>query len=241
MATARSSAAGQVMVEIEANKPAGSGLAGVGLESAERDPVEGEASMEFIGDVSARLTWKDLTVMVTLGSGETQTVLEGLTGYAERHADRAHGPSGSGKSTMLDALSSRLATNASSPGPYCSTGGRLSSPSAPRSVFTKSYHFCGLLHKNIYTHKKDVWLPQTCTSHRRTSPLPHPTSLLSVLWSPRPPPSACMNTGRVLREPYTAMEHKLDWSELSPDLKKSLLEKIHSDMWLHPASALSSR
>ncbi|KAJ6822566.1 putative ABC transporter G family member 11 [Iris pallida] len=113
MATARSSAAGQVMVEIEANKPAGSGLAGVGLSPLSETLWKEKASMEFIGDVSARLTWKDLTVMVTLGSGETQTVLEGLTGYAEPGTLTAlMGPSGSGKSTMLDALSSRLATNA---------------------------------------------------------------------------------------------------------------------------------
>ena len=68
---------------------------------------------EFVGDVSARLTWQDLTVMVTMGDGETQNVLEGLTGYAEPGSLTAlMGPSGSGKSTMLDALASRLAANA---------------------------------------------------------------------------------------------------------------------------------
>ncbi|WJX66810.1 ABC transporter G member 11 [Trifolium repens] len=67
---------------------------------------------EFIGDVSARLTWKDLTVMVTLNNGETQNVLENLTGYAEPgYFTALMGPSGSGKSTLLDALSSRLASN----------------------------------------------------------------------------------------------------------------------------------
>jgi ABC-type multidrug transport system ATPase subunit len=51
--------------------------------------------------------------MVTLSNGETQTVLEGLTGYAEPGSFTAlMGPSGSGKSTLLDALSSRLASNA---------------------------------------------------------------------------------------------------------------------------------
>uniref|UniRef100_M4EAY5 ABC transporter domain-containing protein n=1 Tax=Brassica campestris TaxID=3711 RepID=M4EAY5_BRACM len=68
---------------------------------------------EFVGDVSARLTWQDLTVMFTMGDGETQNVLEGLTGYAEPGTLTAlMGPSGSGKSTMLDALASRLAANA---------------------------------------------------------------------------------------------------------------------------------
>lgn len=76
-----------------------------------RDHVMTKA--DFIGDVSARLTWKDLTVMVTLSSGDTQTVLESLTGYAEPGSFTAlMGPSGSGKSTLLDALSSRLAANA---------------------------------------------------------------------------------------------------------------------------------
>ena len=71
-----------------------------------------KTNTDFIGDVSARLTWKDLTVMVTLGNGETQNVLEGLTGYAEPGTFTAlMGPSGSGKSTLLDALSSRLASN----------------------------------------------------------------------------------------------------------------------------------
>ncbi|XP_028768168.1 ABC transporter G family member 11 [Neltuma alba] len=74
---------------------------------------ETKANVDFVGDVSARLTWKDLTVMVTLGNGETQNVLEGLTGYAEPGTFTAlMGPSGSGKSTLLDALSSRLAANA---------------------------------------------------------------------------------------------------------------------------------
>ncbi|CAJ2667017.1 unnamed protein product [Trifolium pratense] len=68
---------------------------------------------EFIGDVSARLTWEDLTVRVTLSNGETQYVLEKLTGYAEPgYFTALMGPSGSGKSTLLDALSSRLASNA---------------------------------------------------------------------------------------------------------------------------------
>uniref|UniRef100_A0A452YI65 ABC transporter domain-containing protein n=1 Tax=Aegilops tauschii subsp. strangulata TaxID=200361 RepID=A0A452YI65_AEGTS len=70
-------------------------------------------AMEFLGDVSARLAWRDLTVTVALGSGDTQTVLQALTGYAEPGTITAlMGPSGSGKSTLLDALAGRLAANA---------------------------------------------------------------------------------------------------------------------------------
>ena len=72
-----------------------------------------KTAVECLGDVSARLAWRDLTVTVALGSGETQTVLEGLTGYAEPGTITAlMGPSGSGKSTLLDALAGRLAANA---------------------------------------------------------------------------------------------------------------------------------
>ncbi|KAL3567204.1 hypothetical protein D5086_032619 [Populus alba] len=107
-------------MEIEASKPSGivEGIAVDGTVVGGLSPLSealwrDRTSTEFVGDVSARLTWKDLTVMVTLGSGETQNVLEGLTGYAEPGTLTAlMGPSGSGKSTLLDALSSRLAANA---------------------------------------------------------------------------------------------------------------------------------
>ncbi|XP_072988606.1 ABC transporter G family member 11-like [Typha latifolia] len=107
------SAAGQVILEMEANKPAANSIVVAGLSPLSETLWKETTNTEFIGDVSARLTWKDLTVTVTLGNGETQTVLEGLTGYAEPGTLTAlMGPSGSGKSTLLDALSSRLATNA---------------------------------------------------------------------------------------------------------------------------------
>ncbi|KAJ6818474.1 ABC transporter G family member 11 [Iris pallida] len=109
----RSSAAGQVVVEMEANRPGGNGMVVGGLSPLSETLWKERTDTGLVGDVSARLTWKDLTVMVALGSGETQTVLEGLTGYAEPGSLTAlMGPSGSGKSTLLDALSSRLATNA---------------------------------------------------------------------------------------------------------------------------------
>ncbi|PIA35309.1 hypothetical protein AQUCO_03500008v1 [Aquilegia coerulea] len=107
------SAANHVIMEIESNKPTGAGLVIGGLSPLSETLWKEKTHTEFIGDVSARLTWKDLTVMVTLGNGDTQKVLEGLTGYAEPGTLMAlMGPSGSGKSTLLDALSSRLATNA---------------------------------------------------------------------------------------------------------------------------------
>ncbi|XP_019170118.1 PREDICTED: ABC transporter G family member 11-like [Ipomoea nil] len=112
-AAASSSVAGEVMMEIEASKPQGNGIVVGGLSPLSETLWKEKTNTEFMGDVSARLAWKDLTVMVTLGNGETQNVLEGLVGYAEPGTFTAlMGPSGSGKSTLLDALSGRLAANA---------------------------------------------------------------------------------------------------------------------------------
>lgn len=109
----RDSAASNVIMEIEASKPAGNSIVVGGLSPLSETIWKEKINTEFSGDVSARLTWKDLTVMVTLSNGETHNVLEGLTGYAEPGTLTAlMGPSGSGKSTLLDALSSRLASNA---------------------------------------------------------------------------------------------------------------------------------
>ncbi|KAH7550575.1 hypothetical protein JRO89_XS13G0224200 [Xanthoceras sorbifolium] len=105
--------ASNTMTEIEASKPAGKGIVVGGLSPLSETLWREKTNTDFVGDVSARLTWKDLTVMVSLSNGETQNVLEGLTGYAEPGTLTAlMGPSGSGKSTLLDALSSRLAANA---------------------------------------------------------------------------------------------------------------------------------
>ncbi|KAL5565958.1 hypothetical protein UlMin_029122 [Ulmus minor] len=101
------------MMEIEPSKPVGNGIVPGGLSPLSEVLWRESTNAEIVGDVSARLTWKDLTVTVSLSNGETQKVLEGLTGYAEPGTFTAlMGPSGSGKSTLLDALSSRLATNA---------------------------------------------------------------------------------------------------------------------------------
>jgi hypothetical protein len=71
------------------------------------------AGAVLLGDVSARLAWRDLAVTVALADGNTQAVLQGLTGHAEPGTITAlMGPSGSGKSTLLDALAGRLAANA---------------------------------------------------------------------------------------------------------------------------------
>ncbi|KAE8705344.1 ABC transporter G family member 11 [Hibiscus syriacus] len=101
------------MMQIQANKPAVNCTVAGGLSPLSEKLWREKTKAEFVGDVSARLTWKDLTVMVTLSNGNTQKVLEGLTGYAEPGTLTAlMGPSGSGKSTLLDALSGRLAANA---------------------------------------------------------------------------------------------------------------------------------
>ncbi|CAN6581891.1 unnamed protein product [Malus baccata var. baccata] len=81
--SAAAAAAGHAMMEIEAGKPSGNGVVAGGLSHLSETLWREKTSLEIVGDVSARLTWKDLTVMVTLNNGETQKVLEGLTGYAE--------------------------------------------------------------------------------------------------------------------------------------------------------------
>jgi ABC-type multidrug transport system fused ATPase/permease subunit len=58
--------------------------------------------------VCARLTWSDLWVSVTDAKGEDQTVLRGLSGYAEPGGVLAIlGPSGSGQLTLLDSLAGK--------------------------------------------------------------------------------------------------------------------------------------
>ncbi|KAI4319268.1 hypothetical protein MLD38_032890 [Melastoma candidum] len=84
-------------------------LSPLSLAQLKDQAIEGDGP----GDVSAWLTWRDLTVTVTRRNGWMQKVLEGLTGYAEPGTLTAlMGPSGSGKSTLLDSLSGRLAANA---------------------------------------------------------------------------------------------------------------------------------
>lgn len=115
-AAGREAAAAAVAAELEAagGKAAGAAAAPPALsplsETLWRDAAGGGV---LLGDVSARLAWRDLAVTVALGSGDTQAVLQGLTGHAEPGTITAlMGPSGSGKSTLLDALAGRLAANA---------------------------------------------------------------------------------------------------------------------------------
>ncbi|CAN1282209.1 ABC transporter G family member 11 [Linum perenne] len=140
--------ANHVMMEIEASKPAGNGMVVGGLSPLSETLWRERTNTEFVGDVSARLTWKDLTVMVTLGSGETHNVLEGLTGYAEPGTLTAlMGPSGSGKSTLLDALSSRLASNAFLSGSILLNGRKtkLSFGTAVKAYVTQDDNLIGTL------------------------------------------------------------------------------------------------
>ncbi|KAK9115466.1 hypothetical protein Sjap_014413 [Stephania japonica] len=144
---AAAAAAQEVMMEIEASKPAAeSGVVVGSLSPLSETLWKEKTGTEFLGDVSARLTWKDLTVMVTLGNGETQKVLEGLTGYAEPGTLTAlMGPSGSGKSTLLDALSSRLATNAFASGAILLNGRKTKLSFGTAAYVTQDDNLIGTL------------------------------------------------------------------------------------------------
>ncbi|CAA7406515.1 unnamed protein product [Spirodela intermedia] len=101
-----------VKAEIEGNKPA-EGIWELGMSPLSQALWKEKVETEFLGDVSAKLSWKDLTVTATVGVGEAKTLLSGATGYAKpRTLTAVMGPSGSGKSTLLDSLSGRLPSNA---------------------------------------------------------------------------------------------------------------------------------
>ncbi|KAF6994573.1 hypothetical protein CFC21_011243 [Triticum aestivum] len=117
--TAKEAAAavGQVKAELEdVGKAAGRAVAvaaAAALSPLSETLWREKAAVEFLGDVSARLAWRDLTVTVALGSGDTQAVLQALTGYAEPGTITAlMGPSGLKAPASLDALAGRLAANA---------------------------------------------------------------------------------------------------------------------------------
>ncbi|KAF3787715.1 ABC transporter G family member 11 [Nymphaea thermarum] len=135
-----------VMMEIEANKPPHGVITGVAMSPLSETLWREKTDTELIGDVSAKLTWKDLTVTVTVGSGETHKVLEGLTGYAEPGSLMAlMGPSGSGKSTLLDALAGRLATNAFLTGSVLLNGRKRKLSFGTAAYVTQDDHLLGTL------------------------------------------------------------------------------------------------
>ena len=97
------------VVEIEQGNSRVQGIAMVGGLSPLSETLWKEKTDTKGIDVSARLTWQDLSVTISVDSGETQTVLQGLTGYAEPCTLIAlMGPSGSRKSTLLDALAGNI-------------------------------------------------------------------------------------------------------------------------------------
>ncbi|KAI0500021.1 hypothetical protein KFK09_018229 [Dendrobium nobile] len=134
------------MAEIEASKPVENGKAHAGLSPLSETLWREKTYTELLGDVSARLTWKELTVKVALGSGETQCVLDGLTGFAESGSLTAvMGPSGSGKSTLLDALSSRLASNAFLSGTILLNGRKIKLSFGTAAYVTQDDNLIGTL------------------------------------------------------------------------------------------------
>ncbi|KAL9673770.1 hypothetical protein QQ045_030032 [Rhodiola kirilowii] len=138
-------------MEIESTKKGGGAAGGGGPLTAGLSPLSetiwrDKAQSELVGDVSARLTWKDLTVVVALGQGESQTVLDGLTGFAEPGSLTAlMGPSGSGKSTLLDALAGRLASNAFSSGSILLNGRKTKLSFGTAAYVTQDDNLIGTL------------------------------------------------------------------------------------------------
>ncbi|KAL9247936.1 hypothetical protein vseg_021311 [Gypsophila vaccaria] len=138
-----------VMMEMEAQKreeeEVGS-MVVAGLSPLSETLWRDKALTEFVGEVSATLTWKDLTVMVTLSHGHTQTVLHSLTGYALPGTFTAlMGPSGSGKSSLLDALSTRLAANAFLSGTILLNGRRTNLSFGTAAYVTQDDNLIGTL------------------------------------------------------------------------------------------------
>jgi len=99
----------QRVLEIESGRNRGGAHVVAGLSPLSQTLWKESTDTKNIGNVSAWLTWQELSVTVSISSGDTQTVLQGLTGYAEPGTLMAlMGPSGSGKSTLLDALAGIL-------------------------------------------------------------------------------------------------------------------------------------
>ncbi|KAH7277482.1 hypothetical protein KP509_39G053900 [Ceratopteris richardii] len=122
-----------------------------------------------IGDVSAWLAWRDLTVKVLNHKGETQTVLDSLTGYAEPgHFTAIMGPSGSGKSTLLDALAGRLATNTMQTGIVMLNGRKRKLCYGAAAYVTQDDNLIGTLTvRETITYSAKLRLPDGMPKHEK--------------------------------------------------------------------------
>eukprot|EP00249_Psilotum_nudum_P032001 c47085_g1_i1 orf=80-2188(-) len=130
------------VLEIEAAKRNSVGSLSPLSESVWKNQTDTNA----IGNVSAWMIWRDLTVTVLNSKGETQTVLQDLTGYAEPGYFLAiMGPSGSGKSTLLDALAGRLATNTVQTGDVLLNGRRRKLSYGTAAYVTQDDNLIGTL------------------------------------------------------------------------------------------------
>ncbi|KAH7446285.1 hypothetical protein KP509_01G050000 [Ceratopteris richardii] len=114
-----------------------------------------------IGDVSAWLCWRDLTVKVLNHKGETQTVLDNLSGYAEPgHLTAIMGPSGSGKSSLLDALAGRLSSNTIQTGLVMLNGRRRNLSCGAAAYVTQDDNLIGTLSvRETITYSANLRLP----------------------------------------------------------------------------------
>ncbi|KAL3698084.1 hypothetical protein R1sor_012160 [Riccia sorocarpa] len=122
-------------------------------------------------DTSARLTWKDLWVTITTPKGDPQTLLHGLTGYAEPGAIMAiMGPSGSGKSTLLDSLAGRLAKNATLSGDILINGRRKLLSYGTAAYVTQQDDLIGTLTvRESIRYSADLRLPRSIPSKEKTA------------------------------------------------------------------------
>ncbi|KAL8547851.1 hypothetical protein ACS0TY_007247 [Phlomoides rotata] len=119
---------------------------------------------------TATLAWKELSVVVSVRKGETQSVLDKLWGYAEPGTFTAlMGPSGSGKSTLLDALAARLPPNAFLSGTILLNGRKANLSFGTAAYVTQDESLIGTLTvRETISYSAQLRLPDkmTCTERR---------------------------------------------------------------------------